>query len=83
MVEKLCGWRRQKICASALIKFSVRNFCLVVFGMLVLFIGPSRVYMGQHWASDAIAGYALGFAYLLTLVELHRWWLRRSMSAEC
>jgi membrane-associated phospholipid phosphatase len=50
---------------------------LVVCGALVVLVGPSRVYMGQHWASDALAGYALGFAYLLLVIELYRFWIRR------
>jgi membrane-associated phospholipid phosphatase len=33
--------------------------------------------MGQHWASDALAGYFLGFAWLLLSIQLHRLWLRR------
>lgn len=55
----------------------VRLALLVVCGLLVVLVGPSRVYMGQHWASDALAGYALGFAYLLLVIEVHQLWLRR------
>lgn len=50
---------------------------LVICGLLIVLVGPSRVYMGQHWASDALAGYFLGFAWLLLVIELHRLWLRR------
>jgi undecaprenyl-diphosphatase len=45
---------------------------LVVCGVLVALVGVSRVYMGQHWASDALGGYALGFAYLLLVIEVYR-----------
>jgi membrane-associated phospholipid phosphatase len=55
---------------------------LVVCGALVVLVGPSRVYMGQHWASDALAGYALGFAYLLLVIALYRFWLRRHPKAS-
>ena len=55
----------------------VRWVILVVCGLLVALVGVSRVYMGQHWASDALAGYALGFAYLLLLIEAYRLVLRR------
>lgn len=59
----------------------IRWVILVVTALLILLVGPSRVYMGQHWASDALAGYALGFAYLLVVVELYRLWLRRHPKA--
>ena len=50
---------------------------LIVLGLAILLVGPSRVYMGQHWASDALAGYTLGFAYLLVTITVYRWWLQR------
>ncbi|HVG00321.1 MAG TPA: phosphatase PAP2 family protein [Chloroflexia bacterium] len=55
----------------------LRWLVLIVCGLLVALVGPSRVYMGQHWASDALAGYFLGFAWLLLSIQLHRAWLRR------
>ena len=27
--------------------------------------------MGQHWASDVLASYTLGFAYLVVLIEVY------------
>lgn len=54
-----------------------RRVILVVCGALVALVGVSRVYMGQHWASDAMAGYALGFVYLLLVIEVYRVVLKR------
>jgi undecaprenyl-diphosphatase len=50
---------------------------LVISGSLVALVGVSRVYMGQHWTSDALAGYFIGFAWLLLVIQLHRSWLLR------
>lgn len=55
----------------------VRWLVLGLCAALIVLVGPSRVYMGQHWASDAMAGYALGFAYLLLLIQAYRLWLKR------
>ena len=49
-----------------------RTVLLVALGALVLFIGLSRIYLGHHWASDVLGGYALGGAWLLVLIELYR-----------
>jgi undecaprenyl-diphosphatase len=34
-------------------------------------IGPSRIEQGHHWATDVLASYLLGLAYLLALVQLY------------
>jgi undecaprenyl-diphosphatase len=55
----------------------VRRLLLLMLGTGIVLVGASRVYMGQHWSSDALAGYALGFAYLLVVIEVYRAWLQR------
>jgi len=61
---------------------ALRYFLLVFCALMVLLVGPSRVYMGQHWASDALAGYAFGFAYLLLLIELYRYVMKRKTAGN-
>ena len=58
-----------------------RWLILAICTILIVLVGPSRVYMGQHWASDTVAGYALGFSYLLAVIELYRYWIRRHPKA--
>ncbi len=48
----------------------------VVVGILplvVLLIGLSRMYIGEHWATDVVGGWLFGGAWLLVLVAAHRW----------
>lgn len=43
--------------------------------VFVAAMGLSRVYLGHHWLTDVIAGWALGFAWALAVVTAHRLWL--------
>lgn len=63
-------------------RFPLRLPLLVVLGLLIVLVGPSRVYMGQHWASDALAGYALGFSYLLAVIQLYRTWMHKRVVTD-
>jgi len=50
-----------------------RTLLLVFFGLLVLLIGASRIYVGEHWASDVLGAYLLGTLTLIGIIELYRW----------
>jgi membrane-associated phospholipid phosphatase len=53
-----------------------RGLRLAMLGLLagmMLLVGPARIYLGAHWASDVLGGYLLGAALLLGSISLYRW----------
>jgi membrane-associated phospholipid phosphatase len=51
----------------------VRTVLLAILGSLVALIGFSRIYVGDHWASDVIGAYLLGSLWLVLSVYIYRW----------
>lgn len=51
---------------------ALRSALLVIFGALIGLVGLSRVYLGAHWASDALAGYCIGLLWLALMIHLYR-----------
>jgi undecaprenyl-diphosphatase len=37
-----------------------RILLLVVSAALIVLVGPSRIYLGDHWASDVLGSYLIG-----------------------
>ena len=46
---------------------------MVLFGGLVVLIGASRIYLGQHWASDVLGAYLLGSLTLVAYIQIYLW----------
>ncbi len=51
----------------------MRAALLVVSGGLIALVGISRIYLGDHWASDVIGAYLLGSLWLVLWVTIYRW----------
>ena len=60
--------------AYSLLKPSLkRSLLLVLFGGLVILIGASRIYLGEHWASDVLGSYLLGSLTLVAIIQIYLW----------
>lgn len=56
----------------------IRGYLIATAITLVLVIGASRVYLGVHWPTDVLAGWAAGAAWALFVWAGTRWYsLRR------
>ncbi len=55
-----------------------RSILLVFLGSLIFLIGPSRIYLGEHWASDVLGSYLLGSLTLLGIIQVYLWGKTRS-----
>jgi len=50
----------------------LRTILLVIFVSLVVLVGPSRVYLGEHWASDVLGAYLVGSLTLIFYIHMYR-----------
>jgi undecaprenyl-diphosphatase len=55
----------------------IRGYLIATALALVTVIGASRVYLGVHWPTDVLAGWAAGGAWALVVWAGTRWYSRR------
>ena len=56
----------------------IARFCMVMAVVMVGLIGLSRIYLGVHWPSDVLGGWALGVVWSSVVIA----WLGRRMAAS-
>jgi undecaprenyl-diphosphatase len=69
--------------AFTLLKPSWRRTLLLIFlGSLILLVGISRIYLGQHWASDILGASLLGGLTLALILQFYRWGKKRFFARQ-
>lgn len=64
--------------AYTLLKRSwLRTSLLLLLGIFIVLIGISRIYLGQHWATDVLGAYLLGSLTLAANIGFYRWGKKR------
>jgi membrane-associated phospholipid phosphatase len=53
---------------------TLRALVLVLLAVPIVLVGPSRLYLGQHWLSDVIGGYAVAAMVLVPLCWAYARW---------
>lgn len=63
----------------ALIHFTgrLRAIVIIICALLIVLIGPSRVFLGAHWASDVVGSYIIGILWLFILILAYQWVVSR------
>jgi len=51
----------------------VRTALLVFLLTAIALMGPSRIYLGQHWFSDVMGAYMFGSLWLALTIRFYRW----------
>lgn len=50
-----------------------RNLLLCLYGLYIVLMGVSRIYIGDHWPSDVLGGALLGSIFLVWMILFYKW----------
>ena len=65
----------------------LRNVTLVLLAAPILLMGPSRVFLGEHWPTDVLGAYCLAGVWVAVTIEVllvlkprvSPWWRGRDL----
>lgn len=79
--QSVACWCALSVCAAMLTQRRSLRIAWIALGIVAATaIGSSRVYLGVHWASDVICGWAVATGWLLALVLIG--WSRPRLTVE-
>jgi membrane-associated phospholipid phosphatase len=58
----------------------MRITTISICAALIVLIGPSRVFLGAHWATDVLGSYLIGTIWLFVLILAYQWALQRKLN---
>jgi membrane-associated phospholipid phosphatase len=50
-----------------------RNLLVLVYALFLALEGISRIYVGEHWPTDVLAGYVYGSIWMVLMILFYRW----------
>ncbi len=59
-----------------------RVIVIIICATLILLIGPSRVFLGAHWATDVLGSYIIGSIWLFILIFAYQWAVHRKLNDQ-
>lgn len=68
-IKAMVVWGAAALLLGAMARGRARTAIHAIGALVIVGVGLSRLYLGVHWATDVVAGWALGAAWLTVLLR--------------